>query len=148
MGAIREQAEKFWNGELSVLTQHPLIPTGDFEEVAAGIMFYRWLANFTAVRTEEGLVLVDTGIYFSQAQTVALVRKFAPDRINTAIYTHGHVDHACGTPAFVEEAQQRHVARPRVVGHRATAARFDRYKRTAGYNNVINTRQFSISTIG
>src|SRR5216683_1722143 len=146
MGAIREQAEKFWNGELSVVTQHPLIPTGDFEEVAAGIMFYRWLANFTAVRTEEGLVLVDTGIYYNQAQTVALVRRFAPDRINTAIYTHGHVDHACGMPAFVEEAQQRHVARPRVVGHRATAARFDRYKRTAGYNNVVNTRQFKAPT--
>jgi alkyl sulfatase BDS1-like metallo-beta-lactamase superfamily hydrolase len=145
MGAIKEQAEKFWNGELSVVTNHPAIPTGDFEEVAAGIMFYRWLANFTAVRTEEGLVLVDTGIYYNQAQTVALVRRFAPDRINTAIYTHGHVDHACGMPAFVEEAQQRHVARPRVVGHRATAARFDRYKRTAGYNNVINTRQFSAS---
>src|SRR5713101_7691129 len=120
MGAIREQAEKFWSGELSVVTQHPLIPTGDFEEVAAGVMFYRWLANFTAVKSEEGLVLVDTGIYFNQAQTVELVRKFAPDRINTAIYTHGHVDHACGTPAFVEEAQQRHVARPLFVDDPAT----------------------------
>jgi len=42
----------------------------------------------------------------------------------------------------VAEALDRHVARPRVVGHRAIAARFDRYKRTAGYNNVINSRQF------
>ncbi|HKV53795.1 MAG TPA: alkyl sulfatase dimerization domain-containing protein [Candidatus Binataceae bacterium] len=142
MGAIREQAEKFWNGELTVATQHPLTATGEFEEVAAGVMFYRWFANLVAVKTEEGLVLADTGAYFNQAETVAMVRKFAPDRINTAIYTHGHVDHACGMPAFVAEAQHNRTARPRVVGHRATAARFDRYKRTGGYNSVINTRQF------
>ena len=40
-------------------------------------------------------------------------------------------------------AQKNNVARPRVVGHRAVAARFDRYKRTGGYNSVVNTRQFN-----
>jgi alkyl sulfatase BDS1-like metallo-beta-lactamase superfamily hydrolase len=108
-------------------------------------MFYRWFANVVAVKTEEGLVLVDTGAFFNQTETVAMVRKFAPDRINTAIYTHGHVDHAGGMPSFVAEAQRNRTARPRVVGHRATAARFDRYKRTGGYNTVINTRQFGTS---
>ena len=146
MGAIREQAERFWNGEITVITQHPLTPTGEFEEVAAGVMFYRWFANVTAVKTDEGLVLIDTGAYFNQNETVAMVRKFAPDRIHTAIYTHGHVDHACGMAAFVAEAQHNRHARPRVVGHRATAARFDRYKRTAGYNAVINARQFGIAS--
>jgi alkyl sulfatase BDS1-like metallo-beta-lactamase superfamily hydrolase len=145
MGVIKDQAEKFWNGEISVIAQHPLTPTGEFEEVAAGVMFYRWFANFVAVKTEEGLVLVDTGAYFNQAETVAMVRKFAPDRVNSAIYTHGHVDHACGMPAFVAEAQHNRVARPRVVGHRATAARFDRYKRTPGYNSAVNARQFGTS---
>jgi alkyl sulfatase BDS1-like metallo-beta-lactamase superfamily hydrolase len=146
MGAIRDAAEKFWNGEITVAMQHPLLPTGEFEEIADGVVFYRWFANMAAVKTEEGLVLVDTGAYFNQAQTVEMVRKFAPDRVNTAIYTHGHVDHACGMPAFVAEAQHKHLARPRVVGHRTTAARFDRYKRTAGYNTVINTRQFSAAS--
>ena len=142
MGAIREQAEKFWNGDLNVTIQHPLAPTGDFEEVAAGVMFYRWFANFVAVKTEDGLVLIDTGAHFNQSETLAMVRKFAPNRINAAIYTHGHVDHACGMPVFVAEAQRNHTARPRVVGHRAIAARFDRYKRTGGYNSLINARQF------
>jgi alkyl sulfatase BDS1-like metallo-beta-lactamase superfamily hydrolase len=145
MGVIREQAEKFWNGEISVVAQHPLTPTGEFEEIAAGVMFYRWFANFVAFKTEEGLVLIDTGAYFNQDATLAMLRKFAPDRVNTAIYTHGHVDHACGMPAFVAEAQHKRVARPRVVGHRATAARFDRYKRTAGYNEAVNARQFGRS---
>ena len=142
MGTIRDQAERFWNGETTGSTQHPLMPTGDFEEVAAGVIFYRWFANVVAVKTEEGLVLIDTGAHFNQSETVAMVRRFARDRVHTAIYTHGHVDHACGMPAFAAEAQQNHRARPRVVGHRATAARFDRYKRTGGYNAAINARQF------
>ena len=144
MGIIRDQAEKFWNGEITVTTQHPLTPTGEFEEVAARVVFYRWFANVVAVMTEEGLVLIDTGAYFNQRETVSMVRKFAPDRIHTAIYTHGHVDHACGMAAFVAEAQHNRCARPRVVGHRATAARFDRYKRTGGYNAEINARQFGM----
>ena len=51
MGIIKEQSEKFWNGEITVAQQHPLIPTGEYEEVAAGVMFYRWFANFTAIKT-------------------------------------------------------------------------------------------------
>ncbi|MGH8013070.1 MAG: alkyl sulfatase dimerization domain-containing protein [Candidatus Binataceae bacterium] len=142
MGVIREQAEQFWDGRMPVASNHPLVPTGDSEEVAPGVMFYRWFANFIAIKSEEGLVLVDTGAHFNQVQTLALLRHFSPDRVNTVIYTHAHVDHACGTPALVEEAHHNRVARPRVVGHRATAARFDRYKRTAGYNAIINARQF------
>ncbi len=143
MGIIKEASEKFWNGEITVAQQHPLIPTGEFEEVAAGVMFYRWFANFVAVKTEEGIVLVDTGAYFNQAESVALVRRFGPERINTAIYTHGHVDHALGMAAFIAEGQKNKVARARVVGHRGVAARFDRYKRTGGYNEIVNSRQFS-----
>jgi len=145
MGIIRDQAERFWNGEITVATQHPLLPTGEFEEVAEGVVFYRWLANVVAAKSEEGLVLIDTGASINQSETVAMVRKFTPDRVHTAIYTHGHLDHACGMPAFVAEAQQQHRARPRVVAHRATAARFDRYKRTGGYNELINARQFGAS---
>lgn len=146
MGVIRDQAEKFWNGEITVVQQHPLVATGESEEVAAEVFFFRWFANVTAIKTGEGLVLIDTGSHFNQEETVKLVRRHAPDRINAAIYTHGHVDHASGMPAFAAEAQRNKVARPRVVGHRATAARFDRYKRTAGYNSIINSRQFGVTT--
>jgi alkyl sulfatase BDS1-like metallo-beta-lactamase superfamily hydrolase len=143
VGIIKDTSEKLLNGEITTRQFHPLAPTGESEEVADGVMFYRWFANVTAIRTREGLVLVDTGAYFNQEATLELLRKFSHDRVNTAIYTHGHVDHACGTPALLAEARHNNVARPRVVGHHAVAARFDRYKRTRGYNNVINTRQFS-----
>lgn len=143
MGVIRDTSEKLLNGEISTRQFHPLAPTGESEEVADGVMFYRWFANVTAIRTREGMVLVDTGAYFNQHDTLAMLRKFSPDRINTAIYTHGHVDHACGTPAILADAREKNFARPRVVGHRTVAERFDRYKRTVGYNGAVNTRQFS-----
>ncbi|MGO9602372.1 MAG: alkyl sulfatase dimerization domain-containing protein [Candidatus Binataceae bacterium] len=143
MGVLKDQSEKLLSGEISTREFHPLIPTGEFEEVADGVMFYKWFANVTAIKTREGLVLVDTGAYFNQEDTIKLLRRFSPDRVNTAIYTHGHVDHACGTPGLLAEAGKNNFARPRVVGHRAVAARFDRYKRTLGYNNTINARQFS-----
>ena len=142
MGVIREQSDKICTGATTIRQFHPMLPSGEQEEVAAGVMFQHWFANVTAARTREGLVLIDTGAYFNQERNRRLIRKFSPDRINTAIYTHGHVDHACGMPAIVAEPKNK-VARPRVVGHRAVAARFDRYKRTIGYNNTINTRQFS-----
>lgn len=143
MGVIRDQAEKMYTGAITTRQVHPLIPTGEYEEVADSVMFYRWFANVTAIKTREGLVLVDTGAYFNQDETLKLLRQFSTDRVHTAIYTHGHVDHACGTPAILADAQKNKVARPRIVGHRAVAARFDRYKRTVGYNNVVNTRQFN-----
>jgi alkyl sulfatase BDS1-like metallo-beta-lactamase superfamily hydrolase len=145
MGVIRDQAEKFWNGEITVADQHPLIATGESEEVAADVIFFRWFANVTVIKTGEGLVLIDTSSFFNQEETVKMVRRYAPDRVNAAIYTHGHVDHASGMAAFAAEAQRNKVARARVIGHRAVAARFDRYKRTAGYNGIINSRQFGVA---
>src|ERR1700683_510678 len=143
MGSIRETADKLLAGELPIREHHPLGFTGESEEVADGGMFCRWFANVSVIKTAEGLVLIDTGAYFNHPTPPEVTPRYSKDRINTAIYTHGHVDHACGMPTFVAEAGTNHVARPRVVGHRAVAARFDRYKRTTGYNSIANTRQFN-----
>ena len=32
-------------------------------------MFCRWFANVSAIKTREGLVLIDTGGYFNQGET-------------------------------------------------------------------------------
>jgi light-regulated signal transduction histidine kinase (bacteriophytochrome) len=49
-----------------------------------------------------------------------------------------------GMGPFDEEARTRGDGRPRVYAHEALAARFDRYKLTAGWNQAINTRQFRV----
>ncbi len=59
MGVIKDQSEKMFTGAITTRQFHPLTPTGEYEEVADGVMFYRWFANVTACKTREGLVLID-----------------------------------------------------------------------------------------
>src|SRR5206468_8938436 len=72
------------------------------------------------------------------------VRRWSPDRLDTAVYSHGHIDHVFGVPTFDEEARDAGWRAPRVVAHEAVPHRFDRYILTAGYNGVINQRQFQV----
>jgi alkyl sulfatase BDS1-like metallo-beta-lactamase superfamily hydrolase len=68
-------------------------------------------------------------------------------RLNTAIFSHGHIDHVFGVGVFEEESRTERWAAPTVVAHEAMPARFDRYKLTAGYNAIINQRQFGIAEL-
>jgi alkyl sulfatase BDS1-like metallo-beta-lactamase superfamily hydrolase len=138
MAGIKDTAEKLWRGELTTRQQHPFTATGELEEVAPNVAFCRWLANFVVCKTGEGLVLIDCGSYLNQEQMLALVRTYSTARIHTVIYTHGHLDHAGGMAPIAAEAGHNRVARPRVVGHRAIAERFDRYKRAAEYNRRVD----------
>ncbi|WP_349632821.1 alkyl sulfatase dimerization domain-containing protein [Streptomyces sp. ML-6] len=58
--------------------------------------------------------------------------------VHTAIYTHGHIDHAFGLDAFLVEGQNA----PHVVAQERMAERFDRYARSPRHNATINSRQF------
>ena len=135
-------AERFWRGE--VKGAELVRATGVTEEIAPGVLFAHAFANVTAIRTGAGLLLVDTGNFRAREKTFATVRGWEPGPLAAAVYTHGHVDHACGLPPFLAEAAARGWARPRIVGHRDIAARFDRYRATAPYNALINARQFGI----
>ena len=142
MAAIKETAERLWRGELTTREQHPFTATGELEEIAPKVAFCRWLANFAVCKTDEGLVLIDCGSYLNQDQTLALVRTYSTARIHTVICTHGHLDHAGGMGPIAAEAGRNRVARPRVVGHRAIAERFDRYRRSADYNRRVDELVF------
>ena len=148
MGSVRDLAEKLWNGEITTYEHHPWTAVGDIEEIANKTIFYRSFANVTAFDTDARLVLIDTGAYFNVAQTHQALRSWSKARLNTAVYTHGHVDHVFGVPPFAVEAKTNGWAAPRVIGHEAVAARFDRYILTGGYNSIINQRQFVGSRIG
>jgi alkyl sulfatase BDS1-like metallo-beta-lactamase superfamily hydrolase len=138
-------AEKLWTGETTTYDHHPFTDlVDDIEEIADRTLFYKSFSNVTAFETEAGLVLIDTGSFVvpSPAQTHEAIRKWSKSRLDAAVYTHGHTDHVFGVPPFAEEAKEKGWEPPRVVGHEAVAARFDRYKLTAGYNTIINSRQF------
>lgn len=92
----------------------------------------------TAFETEEGIVLVDSGLREMGPALADRLRQETDAPIHTAIYTHGHVDHVHGLPAFVTDQEDP----PRVVAHENMPARFDRYERTQGHNEALNARQF------
>jgi len=142
VGKILENAERVWNSEISMQDWNPWATPGETEEIAPGTLFYSSFGCVTAFETDGGLILVDTGAYFDQPRTFESIRKWSKSRLDSAVYTHGHTDHVFGVPPFAEEAKAQGWQPPRVIGHKAVAARFDRYVYTNGYNALINLRQF------
>jgi alkyl sulfatase BDS1-like metallo-beta-lactamase superfamily hydrolase len=141
---ILDLADKLWTGEVSVEDSHPFSLLGAAEEVADGVAFVPSFANVTAIRTDDGLVLVDTGSAPLAQHVHSTLRSWDASPLHTAIYSHGHIDHVFGVPVFEEEAATNGWASPRVVAHEALPARFDRYVLTAGYNEIVNQRQFQL----
>ncbi|MCC7078714.1 MAG: MBL fold metallo-hydrolase [Acidimicrobiia bacterium] len=123
-GRTPQEAKFFW--------------TGGPVEVAERTWFTSQFSGTTAFETDDGLVLVDTGVEGFAPHLAQLTRTVTDAPVHTAVYTHGHVDHAYGLDRFLVDGQ----AEPRVIGHRAMAARFQRYERTKAHNQAINVRQF------
>src|SRR4051812_9597337 len=142
MGVL-ELADKLWRGEADIGESHPLTSMrGGLEEVADRTGFVPSFANVSAFQTDDGVVLVDTGSQFAAKAVHGHVRSWTPDRLHTAVYSHGHIDHVFGVPVFEAEATEQGWPAPRVLAHEALPPRFDRYILTAGYNGIINQRQF------
>ncbi len=142
---VLELADKLWRGEIDIAKIHPVGGyMGGVAEVADGVAFVPSFANVSAFATGDGLVLVDTGSTFVAAAVHGALREWSDQRLNTAIYSHGHIDHVFGVGVWEEESAAAGWAAPIVVAHDAVPARFDRYIVTAGYNEVINQRQFQV----
>jgi glyoxylase-like metal-dependent hydrolase (beta-lactamase superfamily II) len=137
-------ADRLWRGEVSSSEYHPVSHRGGLAEICDGVAFVPSFANVTAFATDDGLVLVDTGSSFAGAACHDEFRRWTGQRLNTAVYSHGHIDHVCGLPAWEAEAAERGWPAPVVVAHEAVRRRFDRYRLTAGYNALINQRQFGV----
>lgn len=145
MPNVLEISEQLWRGEISAEQTHPMAPRGELVEVASDTAFISAFANVCAFRTGEGLVLVDTGSQLAAHNIYRLIRGWDQQPLHTAIYSHGHIDHVFGVAVFEEEAMEKGWPLPRVVAHEAVPARFERYILTAGYNSIINQRQFGMA---
>jgi len=119
-----EEAKFFWSGG-------PI-------EVAERTWFQSRFSGVTAFETDEGIVLVDSGMAPLAPALAALLREKTAAPIHTAIFTHGHFDHAFGLKAFLQAGQPQ----PRIVAQRWILGRFERYERTSRYNAAVNARQF------
>jgi alkyl sulfatase BDS1-like metallo-beta-lactamase superfamily hydrolase len=142
--SVLDLTDRLWSGEVSVGEVHPVGGHRGLDEVAPGIGFIASFGNVSAFAVDDGLVLVDTGNQVLAGANHQAVRAWSDLPLDTVVYTHGHIDHVFGLAPFEEEAAAADRPRPRVVAHELVPARFDRYKLTAGYNGVINARQFKM----
>ncbi len=108
-------------------------------EVAPDVLLHAAFVNTYALRTPEGLLLVDPGLGPLAGSVHRAVRDFSAAPLHTAVYTHGHADHAFGLGPFLDAGEQ-----PQIVAQERCPERFRRYQRTAGWNARINQRQFSL----
>jgi glyoxylase-like metal-dependent hydrolase (beta-lactamase superfamily II) len=139
---LLQTADRLFTGDLSIEEHHPFSTSGQLAEMQPGLAFVDAFANSAAVDTDAGLVVVDTSGVFHARAVHETLRRWSPSRLDTAIFTHGHIDHVFGVDLYEEEAATNGWAPPRVVAHELVPERFDRYRLTAGYNAVINQRQF------
>jgi alkyl sulfatase BDS1-like metallo-beta-lactamase superfamily hydrolase len=145
---LTDYAELMWRGDVTMQGLFAAgSPMGVAQPVADGVVVVPGFANEIAFQTADGLVLVDTGLQLTAQTMFDAVRAWSADPVRYAVFTHGHVDHVFGMGPYDEEATAKGWARPVVVAHEAVAARFARYARTAGYNEVINRRQFGVDDL-
>ena len=130
-----EFADALWRGE----PHHPFGSTGAVE-IDPGTFFVASFGNSIALRTAEGLVVVDTGSPFTATSIRDSIREWSNEPVATIVYTHGHIDHVMGAGTLAAEDTE-------VIAHENVALRFDRYKLTAGYNAWINRRQFGVDDL-
>jgi glyoxylase-like metal-dependent hydrolase (beta-lactamase superfamily II) len=135
-------ADALFTGDLPIEEHHPFSTSGQLAEVQPGLAFIDAFANCSAIDTDAGIVAVDTSGVFHAKAVHETLRRWSGNRLHTAIFTHGHIDHVFGVELYEEEARANGWTPPRVVAHELVSERFDRYRRTAGYNAVINQRQF------
>ncbi len=118
---------------------------GSSDVVADGVVFFPSFGTCTAFLCHDRILLVDT----STAQFVPRVlddlrSNHSQAPIDTIVYTHGHIDHTTGAPAFLADAEARGHPRPRIVAHRDLPRRFDRYRLLGPQNDFINQVQFNM----
>lgn len=144
---LLELADGIYSGRIPIESHHPFASSGSGAEVLPGVLFVDAFANSSVVETPDGLVAVDTSGPFHAAGVHRTVRGWSGRPLHTAVFTHGHIDHVFGVELYEEEARTEGRPAPRVVAHHDLPARFDRYKVTAGYNAVINQRQFRVADL-
>jgi alkyl sulfatase BDS1-like metallo-beta-lactamase superfamily hydrolase len=144
---VIELADRLWRGEASIKDHHPIIFGEELAEVTDGVAFLPNFGNCSVFKTGDGLFMVDTGSSFTAPTMFEQVRRWSTGQLNTAVFSHGHIDHVFGVQLFDDEALRNGWQPPRVVAHDHLPRRFDRYVMTAGYNETVNRRQFGIKDL-
>jgi glyoxylase-like metal-dependent hydrolase (beta-lactamase superfamily II) len=108
-------------------------------EVTPHVFMHPSFVNTYALKTPEGLIVVDPGLTNNSESVHQAVRGWSDAPLRAGVYTHGHADHAFGLRQFLEAGDH-----PQIIAQENCPQRFRRYQLTWGWNARINQRQFSL----
>ena len=138
--------EQLWNGSAQMEEWTAAVSQGVITNVADTVITVHttyFCGSVTAIRTGDGLVLIDTANRATAEKVLALIRTWDRSPIHSVIYTHGHIDHTGGIGAIDREAKVNGLPPPRIIAHRDVARRMNRYKLTQGLNSIVQGQQFN-----
>ena len=116
--------------------------TQELSEIADGVAVVESFSHVVAVRCGDGMVAFDASGSATGRPVVESLRRWTASPVTALVYTHGHLDHVGGSPAFVADASAQGFERPVFLGHTGVVERFARYRMTDAWNRIINERQF------
>lgn len=139
--------ERLWSGSAEMEAWTEAVSAGVITRISDNIITVHssyFCGSVTAVRTETGLVVIDTAGAAFAKRTLEVIRSWDKSPIHTVIFTHGHVDHTSGIAGIDAEADANGVPRPRIVAHRNVSRRMERYVTSHGYNSIAQAQQFNM----
>lgn len=96
------------------------------------------IANASWIHTTEGTVVVDTLLHPALGRKMLDEIRKAGGPVKYIIYTHGHLDHVGGAPAFLEDS-------PEIIAHRYITDRFEKYRILSEHRARIAAIQFNFA---
>ena len=144
MTDLLELSEQIWTGAVPPGGHQWFGHFGEIATPADDAVIVMAFSNVSAVATDDGLVVVDTSSPLGTARAHEALQGWDSRPAHTIVFTHGHIDHVFGVERYEETARAAGAPAVRVVAQEGVPARFDRYIATAGYNEVINRRQFQL----
>jgi glyoxylase-like metal-dependent hydrolase (beta-lactamase superfamily II) len=134
--------------KLSITNPNVLSGTEGVKEVVPGVLLLPGQGNCLAVDLGDAIVLMDTGPGGRKTQTmIDALRAWSDSPVKAICYSHGHPGYNAGIPQWIEHANERGEASPRLIGHKNLHRRYERYRQTNGLQQKLNQSQFPQMTV-
>ena len=122
----------------------PLVSNGpSIQTVREGVHLLRGQGNSFVVELDEGLVLVDAGPGGKVSKSmIETVRGISDAPVYAICYSHGHLGYNAGVQQWLDHAQARGDAPPRLIAHANVPRRYARYDETGALQRRMAEIQF------
>ncbi|MFL2755862.1 MAG: alkyl sulfatase dimerization domain-containing protein [Dehalococcoidia bacterium] len=141
MSNLLKYADEMWlSGSKG---RHPWRSLNTLEKITDGLWFASSFANMTLIDAGSELLVIDPGATNNEEKKFHQIRHQFPNiPVKGIVITHGHHDHCFGVERYIDESKDKGWPSPEIFAHKAIDQRFERYNKTAGFNTIINSRQF------